>query len=299
MAEGIITEEGKLLRADGRQLGFAEYGDPHGLVVLAFHGVPGARFMFRPTAVPAKRLGLRVIAPDRPGYGLSDPQPGRELADWLDDVAALLKHLDIDTFSLIGISGGGPFATISAAHFGDRVKAMGLVSPMVPVAELAGSIAMPGMQRRFFLDLPNRDRLVRWGTSGAAAMFRMAPVATYDLAVRTLPPADRAIMQQKHIRAHVIADVQESLTFDGAGSRADLLIFSLPWGVDYACITARTILWQGLADTIVPIGAALALGRMIPGCRTIELDGEGHFWALREVDEILERVRQFATNGRD
>lgn len=295
MSEGVISEQRTLKRADGRQLGFAEYGDPDGLSVLAFHGVPGARFMFRPTAVPAKRLGLRVIAPDRPGYGLSEPQPGRQLSDWLDDVAALLKHLDIDTFSLVGISGGGPFAAATAAHFGDRVKALGLVSPMGPVADVLGTIAMPRMQQRFFLDLPNSDRLVRWGTSSAAAMFRLAPGAAYDLAVRTLPPADRAIMQQNKIRAHVIADVEESLTFDGDGARADLAIFSQPWGIDYTCITARSILWQGLDDTIVPIAAALALGRMIPGCRIVELDGEGHFWALREVDEILERIRQFAT----
>ena len=126
-------------------------------------------------------------------------------------------------------------------------------------------------------------------------MFRLAPGAAYDLAVRTLPSADRAIMQQDKIRAHVIADVEESLTFDGDGARADLAIFSQPWGIDYTCITARSILWQGLDDTIVPIAAALALGRMIPGCRIVELDGEGHFWALREVDEILERIRQFAT----
>jgi len=295
MSEGVISEQRTLKRADGRQLGFAEYGDPDGLPVLAFHGVPGARFMFRPTAVPAKRLGLRVIAPDRPGYGLSEPQPGRQLSDWLDDVAALVKHLEIDTFSLVGISGGGPFATATAAHFGDKVKALGLVSPMGPVADVLGTIAMPRMQQRFFLDLPNSDRLVRWGTSSAAAMFRLAPGPAYDLAVRTLPPADRAIMQQNKIRAHVIADVEESLTFDGVGARADLAIFSQPWGIDYACITARSILWQGLDDTIVPIAAALALGRMIPGCRIVELDGEGHFWALREVDEILERIRQFAT----
>ena len=36
MAEGIITEEGMLLRADGRQLGFAEYGDPRGLVAVSY-----------------------------------------------------------------------------------------------------------------------------------------------------------------------------------------------------------------------------------------------------------------------
>ncbi|MBU2533667.1 MAG: alpha/beta hydrolase [Alphaproteobacteria bacterium] len=295
MADGIIALRRTLERADGRKLGFAEYGDPAGLVVFGFHGVPGTRLMFRPTAAAAKRLGLRVIAPDRPGYGLSEPQPGRRLADWLDDMAAILKYLAIDTFSVVGISGGGPFATITAAHFGERVKALALVSPMGPVAEVYKSIDMPALQQRFFLKLPQRERVVNWGMGGANAIFRFAPGTSYDLAVRTLPPADREILQEKRMKAHVIEDVQESLSFDGVGARSDLVIFSAPWGVDYRQITARAILWQGLDDTIVPIGAALALGRLIPGCRIVELVGEGHFWGLKAVDEIMETVRRLAT----
>jgi pimeloyl-ACP methyl ester carboxylesterase len=263
-------------------LGFAEYGDPEGLVVLGFHGVPGSRLMFRKSAATAKRLGMRIIAPDRPGFGLSEPQPGRTLADWLDDVSAILKHLAIDTFSLIGISGGAPFATITAAHFGDRVKALALVSPMGPVAEV-------------FLQLPNRQRLFRWGTAGANALFKLAPSANYDLFIRTLCPADQEILSNKKVKAGVLEDNHESLTFGGAGARADMVIFSQPWNVDYQCISARTILWQGLDDTIVPINAALALGRMIPGCRVVELVGEGHFWGVREVDEILTQVKRLAT----
>lgn len=294
MEEGYISERRTLEREGGRQLGFAEYGDPEGIVVLGFHGVPGTRYMFRPTAASAKRLGLRIIAPDRPGYGLSEPLPGRQLTDWLDDVDALLEYLAIDRFSLVGISGGAPFATITAAHYGDRVMALGLVSPMGPVAEVYQSIEMPKLQQRFFLDLPNRERLVKWGSSGANAIFKLAPGVSYDLSVRTLPPADREIMQRPSIKAHVIEDVKESLTFDGAGTRADFVIFSQPWGVDYSRITARSVLWQGLDDTIVPIGAALALGKQISGCRIVELAGEGHFWGLREVDEILERIKSLS-----
>jgi len=295
MSDGIINEQRTLKCADGRQLGFAEYGDPAGHPVLAFHGVPGTRFMFRPTAIPAKRFGLRIIAPDRPGYGLSEPQPDRQLANWLDDAAALVRQLELEHFSLVGISGGAPFATLTAAHFGPRVAALGLVSPMGPVADIVDAVEMPGMQRRFFLNLPNRTRVMKWGTSGANALFRLAPRASYDLAVRTLPPADREIMQQPSVRDHVIEDVQESLTFDGEGARADWVIFSQPWGVDYSCIAARAILWQGLDDTIVPINVALELGRLIPGCRVVELVGEGHFWALREVDEILENIARLSS----
>ena len=295
MAEGILSEKRILKRADGRTLGFAEYGDREGLALLAFHGVPGSRLMFRPASAAAQRLGLRIIAPDRPGYGLSEPQDGRVLADWLDDVAAIIKHLNVGSFSVFGISGGGPFAVATAAHFGDQVRVLGLASPMGPVAEVYKNVEMHALQQRFFLQLPRNHRLVRWGTSGASAIFRLAPGAAYDLAIRTLPPADREILRQEHVKLHVIADVQESLTFDGAGARADFEIFSQPWGVDYGCITARSVLWQGMADTIVPIQAALELGRLIPGCRVIELEEEGHFWALREIDEILERIKHLAT----
>src|SRR3990170_1660638 len=79
MARTIATERpagfdrtSRSLRlADGRQIGFAEYGDPQGLPVLALHGTPGSRFMFALTDQAARQRRLRIVAPDRPGYGLS------------------------------------------------------------------------------------------------------------------------------------------------------------------------------------------------------------------------------------
>jgi pimeloyl-ACP methyl ester carboxylesterase len=297
MAKGIISERRTCKRADGRVLGFAEYGDPAGLPVLAFHGVPGTRLMYRSAAALAEQYGLRIIAPDRPGFGLSEPQPGRVLADWLDDVAALLKHLGICDFALLGISGGCPFATITAAHYGSRVKALALVSPIGPIAEVQNQVDISKLQQKFFLKFPLKERLFRWSTAGANALFKLAPGANYDLFVRTLCASDQEIMRNPETKRHVIEDNKESLTFDGEGARADMLIFSQPWGVDYKCITAPAILWQGTADTIVPINAALALGKLVPGCKVIELDGEGHFWGLRETKEIIERLWQLASRN--
>jgi pimeloyl-ACP methyl ester carboxylesterase len=59
---------------DGRRLGYAEYGDPQGLPVFFFHGTPGSRFEcgHADIADDFRRAGARLIAPDRPGIGLSD-----------------------------------------------------------------------------------------------------------------------------------------------------------------------------------------------------------------------------------
>jgi pimeloyl-ACP methyl ester carboxylesterase len=70
--------------ANGRTLGFAEYGPPEGTPLLYFHGHPGSRLEL--TLFDGLELALspapRIIAVDRPSIGLSDFQPGRHFVDW-------------------------------------------------------------------------------------------------------------------------------------------------------------------------------------------------------------------------
>jgi hypothetical protein len=95
---------------DGRTLGFAEYGVRSPKVLFYFHGYPGSRVEARLLAEPAERLGIRLIEIDRPGMGLSTFKLGRRFSDWPADVAELADDLGIDRFSLIGCSGGAPYA---------------------------------------------------------------------------------------------------------------------------------------------------------------------------------------------
>lgn len=60
--------EGQFHLADGRRLGYAEFGDPSGPVVLWFHSTLGARRQFPMLGRrAAEKLGLRVIIVERPG----------------------------------------------------------------------------------------------------------------------------------------------------------------------------------------------------------------------------------------
>ena len=95
---------------DGRRLCYAEFGDPHGLPVLAIHGTPGSRFMFGLTDKAARERGLRVIAPDRPGYGHSDYRRNPSLMRSAEDFIALADTLELEQLAVIGVSGGGPHA---------------------------------------------------------------------------------------------------------------------------------------------------------------------------------------------
>jgi len=83
----------------------------------------------------ANKLNIRVIAPDRPGLGRSEFQPGRRIGDWPDDVLALADQLKLARFAILGYSGGGPYAAACALKIPERLTRVGIVSGTAPFDE--------------------------------------------------------------------------------------------------------------------------------------------------------------------
>ena len=107
--------------ASGRTVGFADYGIPDATAVLWCHGGPGSRLEPAYLRRQASEAGLRIIGIDRPGYGLSTPQPGRTIAGWVPEALAVADHLGIGPFATVGISTGGAYALALAALAPARV----------------------------------------------------------------------------------------------------------------------------------------------------------------------------------
>lgn len=115
---------------DGRRLGHALYGDSAGPPVIYMHGFPASRLEAKLLEEAACEIGVSLITPDRPGLGLSDFQPGRAITDWPGDVAHLADALDLDRFSVVGVSGGCPYALACAHQLGDRVIRTAIIAGM-------------------------------------------------------------------------------------------------------------------------------------------------------------------------
>lgn len=275
---------------DGRTMGWCEYGSQIGRPVLAFHGAPACRLLFRPADEAARALGLRLIAPDRPGYGLSTPMPGRSLADWTTDTAEFMGQLGIERAPVLAISGGCPYAVAAAGLLGDRISGLALVSPLGEVGGPAAAALANRMQRAFFLGLPRRPRLLLRGASAGRAVFLRAPDASYAAFAAMLSPADREALAGPEAKQVVIDMTREALRQGVEGALSDMAIYGRPWGIDPAGIRCPAVLWQGTDDRIVPAALALDLGRQLPGCAVHRLDGQGHFWVLGHVEEVLESV---------
>lgn len=125
---GEAVEGGILVLGDGRRPGYAQYGQADGEPLFYFHGHPGSRLEARFADQAAAAADLRVIALDRPGYGLSDLQPGQALVGWPADVAEAADLLQIDRFSVAGASGGGPYALACAWRLPGRVTRAAVIS---------------------------------------------------------------------------------------------------------------------------------------------------------------------------
>ncbi|GAB7333776.1 hypothetical protein MBLNU13_g05299t2 [Cladosporium sp. NU13] len=100
---------------DDRTLSFATYGASTGPIVFHLHGLGDSRLTGALFDQPGRTLGVRIIAVDRPGIGSSSPQRNRTALDHAEDIRLLAAHLGAKTYSVVGVSGGGPYA-LACAH---------------------------------------------------------------------------------------------------------------------------------------------------------------------------------------
>lgn len=287
-------DDGRLVLADGRVIGFRDYGAPDGLPILCFHGTPGSRFMFQIADGFARAQGLRLIAPERAGFGLSSFQKARPLMDSADDMAMLLDALGLDRVAVAGVSGGAPFAVALAAGRPDRVSAMGLVSPVGPFAGPEKPDRIGSAHYVTFRLLPGVPLLYRALFTVGRLGFLFVPQAMAALIMSRSAPSDWRILSEKRKRRNLLRGLREGVRPGVGGAVEELRCFSRPWALPLDQVKAPTILWQGLSDRNVPVPAALRLGELIPGCEIRRVESAGHYWILRNYGHVLDSVKQLA-----
>lgn len=270
MGEGTAS----LTLDDGRRLGLAEYGDPAGEPVLYFHGVLGSRHEGRLLGPPARALGLRILALERPGYGRSSPAPADGLRSWAGAVAGVMDALGVGRAALVGVSGGGPFALACAAALPGRVRALSLVGSLAP---LRPGLPWLPLVRRYFALARRLPGLVRPGVGLLVPWLRRDPLGFLDRFTRGTPPVDRQALAGPEARDLFALSLPEAVRQGGAGVARDLRLLTRPWDLDPAEVQVPVALWHGEADRTVPVALGRDLAAALPRARPCFLPGEGHF----------------------
>lgn len=266
---------------DGRVLGFAEYGDPKGNALFYFHGTPNSRLGGRWTHRHALERGIRVIAPDRPGYGLSTFQPNRRIVDWPADIQSLAHHLGLQQYAVIGWSGRGPHALACARMIPDSILTqVGLVASAVPwcATGMYGRRIIVYLKTWLFgalFDYLKWDEWVTsWGNEVRAGV------------VRDYPPFVSPYWR-KRLNGMSIAIARG--TAQGAGTwRQDVELFGGNWGFALEDVQHRNIkCWHGVRDPGCPIGHIRTMAERLPHCRLEECDRK-HEDMGREMTHVMD-----------
>ncbi|AOW94038.1 hypothetical protein BFN03_18905 [Rhodococcus sp. WMMA185] len=277
--------------SDQRRLAYAEYGDATGVPVFVFHGLPGSRLswgMLPDNSLPG---AARIIAPDRPGYGGSDPKPGRTLLDWADDVAALADSLEVPRFAIVGISGGGPGALACAWKMPQRLTTVGIVASPAPT-DAAGVFDGISSTNRFFMKLAwYLPWLSSANTRFLAAVIRRNPRRYLDTMKYKIHDVDQAILDRPEIHRMLVKDFAEAVRGGAAGMVDDMAAnHGRPWGFPLEQIRSEVLLWSCELDRSVPPAMGKYLSQAIPSCQANFVAGAGHLWILLHLREVLDEV---------
>lgn len=273
---------------DGRALAFEDVGPPDGIPVFHFHGIPSSRLEVLWEADSCEAMGVRVICPDRPGFGLSDHLLGRSLLGWPADVTALADALGLDTFGVVGVSGGGPYALACAVAIPERLTGVALVSSLGRIDRVGDLANMAPLHRLAFRYARRRPLLTRVVLRTSLSATDIAPGAMLEL---HRCAADQKALNSAAPGIATLAFLVESVRRGVEGPRHDAWILAGPWGFQPEEVDMDVHLWHGDCDPVVPLRHAQELASRLPLSHLHVCPGEGHLLFAGHLDEVFAAVR--------
>lgn len=274
--------------ADGRTYAFEQWGDPAGDVLFSLHGTPGGRLGRHPDPDLWRRMGLRVVTVDRPGYGQSTPLPGRAVAHMAQDVAAVADHLGAERFAVFGGSGGGPHALAVAALLGDRVRACVPVCSAAPTRpeERASMVEINQESFRVMAE-QGRPGLTR-RLSALRGQILADPLGGLIAQLADAPAQDREWFSRPEVQQVMAEQLADALEPGVDGWVDDAMSFEpQPWGFDPGVITCPTHFWHSDDDANAPLSAVQRVVSAIPGAQLTTWHGQGHSAPTRNAEQVL------------
>ena len=272
---------------DGRSLSWAEYGAPSGEPIFFHHGLPSSRVAAAVMHDGARRAGVRLIAPERPGFGFSDPLPGRTILDWPSDLRQLADYLELERFSVAGISAGLPYTLACALQMPERLHRVALISGLGAID--SGDV-LEGMSyewRLIYTLFLKSQRLASLWMRGYGRSVQKRPERVVAEQIKRMPPVDGAVLGSEPTRTNRIMDLREAFRQGPAAAGDEARRHLEPWGFELRDVESPVMLWHAMLDESHPIQMGYRIASELPDCRPIYVEGAGSLGFIEHAESIF------------
>lgn len=287
-------EDQTFILPDGRILGYAEYGCQSGYPLMFFHGFPSSRLEGHPADQIARRNRIRIIVPDRPGFGLSSLQRKRRITDWPNDVKALAQHLRLSRFAILGGSGGGPYALACAyALPHEMMSAVGILAGAppwqagtqdVPISSRVASFAANNWAAGFTKLTNLLLWTIRKGLDSRSVIRRIDTWLN-----KTNGETDGSTTEER--RKRFLRLILEGFAQGSSAFIEEAKLLTQDWGFRFEDVGYDRIqLWHGTEDKNAPIRMVRYMVERLPHGVLHEFKGESHWTLFRQLENILSNL---------
>lgn len=275
---------------DGRTLAFADLGDPSGTPVFFFPGLAGSRLEAAILESAARTVGVRLIAPDLPGCGLSDPKSSHTFSDWPEDMVQLASHLRLYEFAILGVSAASPLVIACADRIADRLTSAGIVSPMAPLAGPSVRASMAPDLSRLMLSSSRTAWTARRALERVEQQARTNVAVLLDHVAAQCADVDRAVLDKPEVGTVLQDSLIDTFRQGPEGPGQELVLLRHSWHIAWKQVVFPMQLWHGRKDTLTPPVMAEELAALLPHTLTRWYPDEGHGILVTHAQDVLHQL---------
>jgi len=215
-----------------------------------------------------EELGLRLISIERNGFGQTQFDPASNMTSHAHAIIEILKHLDIDNFSLFAISGGGPYAAKLASIIPERLESM----------HMAATLPVFG----------TKERCIDGQISNIYKDIFQYPMKYFAF------PADSPIHNIEGFQDTAFDEASRAFYIKGPMIDAtpldhELSLYCDEKIIDTSNVKAPLYIYAGMSDPLIDSRDIDDWNKYYPNANIIKrvYSGEGHDVQYRHLDQIL------------
>ncbi|NRD20608.1 alpha/beta hydrolase [Winogradskyella eckloniae] len=284
------TEQHIILN-DQRRLCFAEFGHPEGFPIIYFHGSQSSRLEMHYDMSFAVTQHLRVITIDRPGHGISDFNPEGTILSFAHDVKHLTEFLNIERFSVIGMSAGSAFALGFTYLFPKNIYKTSIVSSFAPYNKDSKKHLNTAVKSMLTI-AKHFPFLLKFLLKTTAKQINTNPKKALGSFLKIMSEPDKNVLKNDAVSLVIETMFKEAYRNGSEGIAHEISnILVKDWGFSLEDIQTPVTLWQGKKDNNVPYKWAELMKSKMNNATLKLYKDEGHLLIFNFANEIFTALK--------